>query len=399
MTRRQLRIVHDGERPSAGRTDTPSSPAPPPPLDNPGLIAMLECGLRGIVALTGAGAGAIRLLAPGGRDMRLLCAVGLSPAALLRERTVALDCGICGVALHTDGRQIDPRPQVGARRLSCRVDDPERGSVLAVPLHRAGEAIGVFNLFFGDSSGMPADLAELIEPTAQMLDLMLENASAENQRLRAALVAERQMLAGEVHDSLAQGLAYMRMRMPLLHDAILGGERQQAIKYYHDVNGAMGETHARLRELITQFRHAIDQGLLQALESTARSFEDRTGVKLTIENRAADLRLPPDHEAQVYQIVQEALANVVKHAGASGARILIERTIRSLKISVEDDGCGVSRRARAGAGHRERYGLDIMRERAQRIGATLEIRSTPGRGTRVRLVVPTRTRASAAPSL
>lgn len=398
MTRRQLRIVHDGERSPAGRADTPSSPATPSLLDNPGLGAMLERGLRAIVALTGAGGGAIRLLAPGGRDMRLLSSVGLSPAALLKERTVSFDCGICGVALRADGTQIEPRTPVCARRLGCCVDDAGCGSVLAVPLHRAGKAIGVFNLFFDDSSRMPADLGELIEPTAQMLDLILENEGVEDERLRASLVAERQMLAGEVHDSLAQGLAYMRMRMPLLHDAICGGERQHALKYYQDVNGAMEEAHARLRELITQFRHGIDRGLLQALESTARTFEERCGVKLTIESRTPDLRLPPDQETQVYQIVQEALANVVKHAGARCARILIERTTRSLKISVEDDGCGVSRRSRADAARGEHYGLDIMRERAERIGATLEVRSTPGRGTRVRLVLPARAPATAAPT-
>jgi two-component system nitrate/nitrite sensor histidine kinase NarX len=398
MARRQLRIVHDGEPSPAGRADAPAPPGPPYPLDNPGLGAMLERGLRAIVTLTGAGGGAVRLLAPDGRSMCLLGAVGLSPAALLEERTVPFDCGICGVALRAGGTQIEPGPLACARRLGCRVDDAGCGSVLAVPLHCAGKAIGVFNLFFDDSSRMPADLSELIEPTAQMLDLILENASLENERLRASLVAERQMLAGEVHDSLAQGLAYMRMRMPLLHDAIRGGERRHALKYYDDVNGAMGEAHARLRELITQFRHGIDQGLLQALESTAHTFEDRTGVKLTIESRTPDLRLPPDQETQVYQIVQEALANVVKHAGASSARIVIERTTRSLKISVEDDGCGVARRSRADAARGEHYGLDIMRERAERIGATLEIRSTPGRGTRVRLVLPARTRATTAPT-
>jgi two-component system, NarL family, nitrate/nitrite sensor histidine kinase NarX len=396
MTRRQLRIVHDGERPVACRADLRSAADPRTLIDNPGLDAMLERGLRAIVVLTGARGGAIRLVSPGGRGMRLLGAVGLSPASLLKERVVPLDCGICGVALRADGMQLDPRPQVCARRFGASVDDTDCGPVLAVPLHCAGKAIGVFNLFFGGSSRVPADLGALIEPTAQMLDLILENASIEDERLRASLVAERQMLAGEVHDSLAQGLAYMRMRMPLLHDAIRGGERQHALKYYQDVSDAMGEAHARLRELITQFRHAVDQGLLQAFESTARTFEDRTGVKLTIDNRASDLRLPPDQEAQVYQIVHEALANVIKHAGASSARIVIDRSSRSLKISVEDDGCGVPRRARAAAiTAGEHYGLDIMRERAQRIGATLEIRSAPGRGTRVRLVLPTRSRAAA----
>lgn len=396
--RRQLRIVHIGERlaPADAVARVPADAGAL--LDNPALDATLERGLRAIVALSGARAGAIRLVSRGRRGMRLVSATGLSPAMLLKERIVALDCGICGVALQADGMQLDAKPQVCNRRMGAIDGEGGCGPVLAVPLHCGGEPIGVFNLFFGDSSRVPTDVRELIEPVARMLDVILENASLEDARMRASVAAERQMLAGEVHDSLAQGLAYMRMRMPLLHDAIRTGESQHALKYCQDVNDAMGEAHGRLRELITQFRHIVDQGLLQALESTARTFEDRTGVKLTIDNRADGVRLPPEQEAQVYQIVQEALANVVKHAGAQDARVVIERTARSLKVSVEDDGRGGAGRAQEGVECGEHYGLDIMRERAQRIGATLEIRSAPGRGTRVRLVVPLRARAALAES-
>ncbi len=367
-----------------------SSPAPDTPealADSPGLQAMLDRGMRAIVALTGASGGAIRLVSSPAGPLRLVGAVGLSPESLAIERIVPQDCGICGRALHGNQTELEAQPQVCARRIGAFAGHTEAGPVLALPLHCRGRAIGIFNLFFGDAEHLPRDLTLLLEPTAQMLDLILDNAMVEHERLKASLVAERQMLASEVHDSLAQGLAYMRMRMPLLHDAIRGGERDHALKYYKDVNDAMGEAHARLRELITQFRHAIDQGLLQALESTARTFEDRTGVALTIENRTSDLRLATDEEMQIHQIVQEALANVIKHAGARHARIVIERHAGALRISVEDDGRGVAR-GRAAQGDREHFGMNIMRERAQRIGASLVIRSAPGKGTRVRLLLP-----------
>ena len=386
MARRQLRIVRDGERREAPRPRVVAQSSDSI-ADSPGLHALLERGLRAIISLTGASAGAIRLVPAGGTQMRLVSAVGFSPEALAAEQSVALDCGVCGMALRANDARVDPTAAMCVRAMSpCAAI---AGSpVLAIPLHSRGNPIGVFNLFFGDSARVPADLTQLLEPTAQMLDLVLDNALLEHERLRSSLAAERQMLAGEVHDSLAQGLAYVRMRMPLLHDAIRDGERSHALKYFADVNDAMGEAHARLRELITQFRHAVDQGLLQALESTARTFEDRTGVHLWIDNRAVDLRLPADQEIQVYQIVQEALANVIKHAGARNAHIVIERTARAVRISVEDDGRGVARRTRRSAADGEHYGMDIMRERAQRIGGQLEIRSAPGKGTRVRIVLP-----------
>ncbi len=386
MARRQLRIVRDGER----RADPAAAPAVDVAeradslADNPGLRALLDRGLNAIVALAGASAGAIRLIPAGADRMRLVSAVGLPLQALVREEAVELDCGVCGAALRNDGARLDAHASVCER--TFRDCGSECGPVLAIPLHSRGKPIGVFNLFFGDPSRMPADPTALLEPAARMLDLVLDNARLEHERLQNSLVAERQMLAGEVHDSLAQGLAYMRMRMPLLHDAIHSGERGHALKYYADVNDAMEEAHGRLRELITQFRHAVGQGLLQALESTARTFEHRTGVALRIDNRAPGLHLPPDREIQVYQIVQEALANVIKHAGARNARIVIERTANAIRVSVEDDGRGVLHR-RSGADG-EHYGLEIMRERAHRIGGHLEIRSTPGKGTRVRVVLP-----------
>lgn len=389
MVRRQLRIVRDGRPVGEGRRTACDLALESPEVlfERPELHAVLERGLRAIVALTGARGGAIRLVPAGARALRLVCAVGLTPESIAHERIVALDCGVCGEALRADGARFDGEASLCASHIASFAGDTESGPVLAIALHGRGRPVGIFNLFFRASSRVPADLTELLEPTAQMLDLVLENALLEHERLRASLVAERQMLAGEVHDSLAQGLAYMRMRMSLLHDAIRDGEREHALKYFDDVNGAMGEAHSRLRELITQFRHTVDQGLLQALESTARTFEDRTGVALTIDNRAAGLRLAADQEIQVYQIVQEALANVVKHAGARNACILLERNARAVRISVQDDGRGVARRGRASGPNGEHFGLDIMRERAQRIGGHLEIRSLAGKGTRVCLVL------------
>ncbi len=230
----------------------------------------------------------------------------------------------------------------------------------------------------------------LVGPVSEMLDLVLDNALLEQERLQSSLLAERQMFASEIHDSLAQGLAFMRMRMSLLQDAIRAGNGAQSLKYFRDIHDALGEAHVGLRELITHFRQPVDQeGLVHALENTARTFHDRTGVALRIENRARDLRLPAEQEAQVFQIVREALANVIKHAGASHARVVLERTARSIRVSVEDDGAGTRiARRRAGAAAGDHYGLEIMRERARRIGGRLRIVSAPGKGTQVSLSIP-----------
>jgi two-component system nitrate/nitrite sensor histidine kinase NarX len=182
----------------------------------------------------------------------------------------------------------------------------------------------------------------------------------------------------------------MRMRMSLLQDAIRAGNAAQSLKYHRDIQESLGEAHAGLRELITHFRQPVDrQGLVHALETTARTFRDRTGVDLRIENRTHDLRLPAEQESHVYQIVREALANVIKHAGASNARVVLERTAKSLRVSVEDDGSGARiARRHPGSAADDHYGVEIMRERARRIGGRLRIVSAPGKGTQVCLSIP-----------
>jgi len=352
--------------------------------------ALLERGLKAIIALSGARGGLIRLAPQDGGVMKLVCAVGIPDDILAREGLVDADCGICGEVLRTDDVQVEDTSLACGRRMGVFAIGPEAGPMLAIPLHCGGRTMGVFNLFFGHSTHLPSDITSLLGPVSEMLELVIDNAMLERKRLQSSLFAERQMFASEIHDSLAQGLAFMRMRMSLLQDAIRARETGTALKYFRDIQDSLGEAHAGLRELITHFRQPLDrQGLVHALENTARTFRDRTGVALRIENRTRDLRLPAEQEAQVYQIVREALANVIKHAGASNARVVLERTQRSLRVSVEDDGSGARiARARQGSATDEHYGLEIMRERARRIGGSLKIVSAPGKGTQVRLSIP-----------
>ncbi len=386
----QLRIVHGSAAPRAS-----DGLAVAALRDSSTLRSILARSLRAIVVLTGARGGAIRMIPEGDRAMRLMAAEGFSPEWLAREQAVSSDCGMCGIALREDCLQLDPMTEFCARH--APFDGHEaHGPAVAVPLHCRGRQVGVFNLFFGPGSSLPADPAALVAPVSEMIEIALDNVLVEHERLRASLLAERQMLASEVHDSLAQGLAFMRMRMSLLHDAVEQGDKARALKYYDDVNRELGQAHAKLRSLITEFRETVEHGLVEALRMTARDFEERTGIALCIESSAAQLEISPEHQTEVYHIVQEALANVIKHAGARNARVLIQRTPRRLQVLVEDDGRGLHR-TEADASDERHYGIDIMRERAQRIGGNLEIRSVPRKGTRVRLVMPVSRASKAAP--
>jgi two-component system nitrate/nitrite sensor histidine kinase NarX len=193
------------------------------------------------------------------------------------------------------------------------------------------------------------------------------------------------VFASEIHDSLAR-LAFMRMRMSLLQDAIRAGNGAQSLRYFRDIQDSRRGPRG-LREP-SPIPPALDRRACCTLETT-RAPSGPHRVDLRIENRARDLRLPAEQESQVYQIVREALANVIKHAGASNARVVLERTAKSFRVSVEDDGSGARiARSRPGTGNGEHYGLEIMRERARRIGGRLRIVSAPGKGTQVCLSIP-----------
>jgi len=211
---------------------------------------------------------------------------------------------------------------------------------------------------------------------------------------------ERQMLANEVHDAVAQTLVFMKMRLPLLQDALQQQDTARALKYHDDLRQAVSDAHASLREILTHFRTRMDpKGLLHALRALQAGYLDRHGIELSIDAQAAAPELSVEQEVQVFHIVQEALANVAKHSKARQAHLTVERSAGVLRFVVEDDGAGLFQPAAAGsatAPAAAHFGLEIMRERAQRLGGTLHIESRPGGGTRVCLGIPVAGNAAAA---
>ena len=214
----------------------------------------------------------------------------------------------------------------------------------------------------------------MLRSVGELLGLALHNARLEREHLRAAVLHERQMLANEVHDAVAQTLYFMNMRLPLLHDAMLQHDDARALSYHADLRQAVSDAHASLREILTHYRTRMDpKGLLHALQALQAGYRDRTGIELVLDNRAGDLCLSVDQELQVFHIVQEALANVLKHSRAHKAQRAHRARASSGSRSrsrTTAQGCCPLRRPSAGAPH---FGLEIMRERAQRLGGSLSI--------------------------
>ena len=345
----------------------------------------LERFLHAIVTLTHARAGAVRLLTDDERAMRLVGSVGLPPEFVERERLVPVDCGVCGAALQDSrGLKVADSHVCRARTASIFFDDDCR-HVLALPLEYKGRVFGIYNLFMPDERPLPADMPALLRVLGDMFGAVLHDARRHNQTLASSVSSERRIIAGELHDSVVQSLMYMKMRMALLDDEVRAAPVGRAAEYLAEIRDALEHAYTDVRRLLTHFRSSMDpRGLMTTLRALAESHEARTGVVFSIDNRAGELVLRAEQELQIFLIVQEALANVVRHAHARTVSILLERDAEMLHIAVDDDGSGICT-----AGERpEHYGLNIMQERAAQIGGRLSLSARTEGGTRVLLQVP-----------
>jgi len=351
--------------------------------------SMLEAFLVTVVKLTGAQAGAVRTVAADGDSLRLVAAYGLPGEALASEALIG-SCGVCTEALRGDGVQVADDPSRCGRLAADGSVAKSRTGTVAVPLEYKGRTVGVFTLFFEGVHNLRGDVIHLLRPVGQLFGLTLENARLERENLQASLLHERQTMAGEIHDSLAQSLAFVRMRMPLLKDAVAQQDTRRAQRYCGDIDEELGAANRRMRELITHSRAGMDaHGLRRALEQVAASFFDRTGITLDFDCRVDDFRLSADREVEVFHIVQEALANVRKHSGAKHARLRVARRGGELVLEVDDDGAGFPAVGAGGRlGARSSFGLKIMKERAESIGARISFGRASKRGARVTLRVP-----------
>lgn len=369
----------------ASRTDSA-------PVAGQDLEPLLEQFLTSVLALAGAQAGAVRVLTDDGQHMRLLAQQGLPPQVLTSERLVPRDCGMCGVAAGQDvlAWVDDVR--------SCERHNNAQGyfglqcqRVLAISLRHGTEVLGIYTLFFERATQLTPETENMLRLIGQLLGLTLHNARIERERLRLTVMKERQELVNEVHDAIAQTLAYVKMRLPLLSDAMLAHDDDRSLKYLGDVRKAVGEVHDNLREVMTFFRTRMDPlGLLHALQGIADGFFDRTGITLEIRNSMQNLHLTDEQEVQVFHIVQESLANIAKHSMAAHAVLSIQRTGAGLEFLIEDDGRGMATSVAAphAGSVSSHLGLDIMQGRAHRLGGRIDVSPSAEGGTRVCLVLP-----------
>ena len=332
---------------------------------------------------------------PGERFVMLACD-GL-PDGLVREEQCihAGDCH-CGVARDQTGARVIPlHARPAAAPLHC--ERAGWATVVTVPVRLKERLLGELDLFFPTRCELGDAERTLLDALTGHLASGIENLRVNALEKEAAVAEERSFLARELHDSIAQALAFLKIQVQLMREALERGDRDAVAQALAEIELGVRESHGDVRELLMHFRtRTNDEDIEPALRTTLRKFEHQTGVGGELVMHGQGLPLAPDVQVQALHIVQEALSNVRKHAGAR--KVWLEVWRQPLwRFEVRDDGCGFdASHAAAGETH---VGLHIMAERAKRLGARFSVESQPGRGTRVRLTLPAAAPAAAAPAL
>jgi signal transduction histidine kinase len=335
-------------------------------------------------------------------DARLVLIALPDGASMLRVAAAEGESafGVVGMELEFGGSKAGRVLERGrSERIDSVLDDPEVDqqaarrlgvhSALFVPLIARGEAIGVMIAHdkHGSAPAFTEDdlrLAETLAARAAIAVDLSERVSRDAvRRVVEAQELERARLARELHDETGQALTSILLGLKPLEQAAASDEVRAAVALVREL---VVSTLQDVRRLAVELRPSAldDFGLAPAVERLVDTFREQSGLQVDLEAHLGEARLPSEIETALYRVVQEALTNIVKHAGATRVSVLLRRKDGGLLAVVEDDGAGFDpSRTREAA-----LGLAGMRERLALVGGRLQIESASGAGTTLAAEVP-----------
>jgi two-component system nitrate/nitrite sensor histidine kinase NarX len=196
---------------------------------------------------------------------------------------------------------------------------------------------------------------------------------------------ERTRLSHELHDSLAQTLASLRIQIRVIDETIHSEDEKSIWHQMERAEYTIDQANSQLRELLAHFRAPVNpQGLIPSIEECIRQTQVEMGIPVYFQNEWPPQEFSETVELNVLRILQECMANIRKHSEAEGVRVLLSYRDGEFGVLIEDDGIGFDE-ALVVSRHGQHLGLNILRDRARQIDAQLDIESEPDDGTRIHL--------------
>ncbi len=326
------------------------------------------------------------------RRIQQFVTAGLTPKQESRIGPPPQGKGLLGVALH-EGRRLRLRDiEADPRSAGMPENHPPMRSLLAVPIICKGPFRG--NLYLTEKATAPQFSQEdedTLERFATAAATAIDNTHLHEQLRSLAIAEERVRIAREMHDGMAQVLAYVNAKAQAVQAHLARNRHDEAARQLDQLTDAAREVYTDAREGINALRTELGPGLSfqEALEGYIERWENQSGMtgRLTVEG---ELQLPATVELQLLRIVQESLSNARKHSGAQVVDIFLQQQDSRIFAEIQDDGAGFDPQGPKRSEY-PRFGLAIMRERAESIDGRFEVTSEPGGGTRVRIEIPLKT--------
>ncbi len=341
--------------------------------------------------IAGADAAILRWTDEAAQRYLLLATEGMPQDITADERCLLAGACHCGQAPADSGPQIVQFRKPGQEVFDARPDDAcvRAGftTLVSVPVSTQHRLLGEIDIFYRPPHTSDPAQHALLDALAGHLASAMESLRGAALEREAAVAQERTLLARELHDSIAQALAFMKIQLQLLRSALKSNSAARIDTAVNELDAGVRESLADVRELLLHFRtRTQEQDIEPALRSTLQKFELQSGVAVALEFNGHGQPLDPDVQVQVLHVLQEALSNVRKHAHARTVTVDV-RSLPRWRFEIGDDGQGFDALNLA-ADAQAHVGLQIMRERATTIGAKLDVLSALGKGTRVVLELP-----------
>jgi two-component system nitrate/nitrite sensor histidine kinase NarX len=340
--------------------------------------------LRKLMSTLDADGGAVRLTEDGTGRIHLYVQEQLAPEFARDEACLDMGECLCGEAAQQRASVVRLFSQQELPELDIRCHRAGYETVSVFTIAFKNQALGIFNLYFHQPRELDASERMMLESLGKHLGVAIENQRLVAREKEMAVSEERNLLAQELHDSIAQALAFLNLQAQMLSDALRKGDVEDAREGLGRIREGIQESYDDVRELLVHFRTRFGESDVEtAMRGLLNRFESDTGIVTDFRLSGTGVPLSPETQIQALHIVQECLSNARKHSGARRVSVELERgPVYVFRIS--DDGRGFRPETRR-EGH---VGLAIMRERAQRIGGAIALESQPDNGTRVTLTLP-----------